>query len=294
MLRTARVSSCAALACAVLLAVAGSAGAAVYGGTSGDGLALGAVTNRAGTQLQRLHLHLEGTCDDGQPLFYRGTATRVITPPQTIPQGLTVFTAPAIGPGGRVTATGVGTGDYGTRVGSLQFTLAAQIRRGTLTGTVQGTVSLTDRAGQQPPITCRFAPVPVSARSSAGIVYAGSTTESEPVVLRLDRRRRAVRRLLVGWAAGCKPSGQFAIPDDLRNFPLGTTGRFGDVFDIGPLDLGAGAKRTVTYQIAGRIRGARASGTLKVGVRDVDANGAPTTTCGPQSIRFSAATTVGR
>ena len=73
-----------------------------------------------------------------------------------------------------------------------------------------------------------------SATRSPGRVFAGSTSQDHPIVVRLDARRRKVADLLFGWESStCKPDDIYLNADEsFGDFPL-AGGHFGDAFDTG-------------------------------------------------------------
>jgi hypothetical protein len=74
----------------------------------------------------------------------------------------------------------------------------------------------------------------------------------------------------------------------LTNFPLHAN-RFGDSWTE-PFDLPDGTKRTVAYEVAGRVTQRSIKGTLHVGVTDTDAAGATTASCDTGTVTWNVVT----
>jgi hypothetical protein len=95
--------------------------------------------------------------------------------------------------------------------------------------------------------------------SSPGTIFAGTTSDSRPIVLQRSRDGRRVDALWVSFYAACQEAGGgFAIGEELLDFPL-RSGVFGDTWTAEP-------DRTISalYSLRGRVGAVRASGTLRV------------------------------
>ena len=109
------------------------------------------------------------------------------------------------------------------------------------------------------------------ATRSPGRVYAGRTSQDQPVVARLDAKRKRVTDLLVSWdSSSCQPEGfvhyrrgACRTSGSRRRAASATRG-------MTRSRLADGSAARITYAVAGRVarRGA-ARGTLRIGV-DVD------------------------
>ena len=107
-------------------------------------------------------------------------------------------------------------------------------------------------------------------------------------MVELNRPRTKVTDLLIGWGAGCTPSGAYELGEHLIDFPV-SKGAFGDVF-ADEVSLDAGGKRRFDYSVRGRIGATKASGRLSVSLKDTDASGTATGTCTTGTITWSART----
>ncbi len=110
-------------------------------------------------------------------------------------------------------------------------------------------------------------------------MFAGSTSQDHPVVVRLDAKRRKVADLLFGWETStCKPDDIYLnVSESFGGFPL-SGGHFGDAFSLSytPDEGGAGK---VDYDLVGRVARTRASGTVRVNLTETDPAGAVTVAC---------------
>ena len=262
------------------------AGATIYGGRSAGRDAF--VLRRRGRTLDIVGVWVSGTCDNGDALTYSAPISFATQQPSALPEGANVASGNRLSRSGRFSATGAGTADYGTNVGQVTETITGRVGRRSASGTIDLTVVLVDRATQQPFTTCRTGVKRWRARSSPRRVFGGLTSFGHPVVLELRADRRRVRTVLIGWQADCEPPDTFGVPDELVNFPISRTGRWGDKF-TGRFQIEGGAgERTFEYDLSGRIRGSTATGALAVKVTDRNPAGAVTSTCTRSRHRYVA------
>jgi hypothetical protein len=121
------------------------------------------------------------------------------------------------------------------------------------------------------------------ARSAPGRIYAGATSQDQPIVVELDKRRRTVERVRFGWSGPCP--GEWAIGDRVEDFPL-HDGRFGDSFSPA-FDADDGGRIAIDYDVAGRVTRTRASGRISVQFDRTDAAGALTQHCASGTVTWS-------
>lgn len=284
--RSARAVRGIVLSALVAGGVAAPAGAAVYGGTSGNQNAFVLATQ--GRALTVAAVWVDARCDNGTTLTYSGPIEFADRQPAELQTDQNVVTGNRIRSTGRFTAKGGGRADYGDNVGHVTETISGRVTRRSARGTIELVVALTRKADQQPVTTCRSGRVNWRGRSAPRRIFGGITTFGQPVVAVLRSDRRAVKDLYVGWSADCRPPGVFGLSDALVNFPISRTGRWGDAFEAKfPIEEGGG-ERTFDYTIRGRIRGSRMTGSLQVAVTDRNPSGAVTSTCRRGRHRFTA------
>ena len=288
-MRRARTAFSIALPVVVLGVTAAPADAAVYGGTSGSSNAFVLVTE--GRSLTATAVWIDAKCGDGSTLSYQGPIDFTAGTPSGQREGEIVLGGSRIGSSGRFNAKGGGPADYGANTAQLSVTMTGRVTRRSAGGTMELTAALTDKATQQPSTTCSSGKINWRARSSPRRIFGGITSQGSPIVAILRSDRRAVKDLYIGWTANCQPPGQFGLSDALINFRLSRTGRFGDTFDAKFPIEGGGGERTYEYELRGRVRGSRVTGSLAVTVTDRNPDGAVTSTCRRGKHSFTATST---
>jgi hypothetical protein len=118
-----------------------------------------------------------------------------------------------------------------------------------------------------------------------GHVYAGATSQGEPVVVELTSNRKRVSHTHMGWYANCTQGGYIDVAHDefdLRPFALSPTGafqrRYAATFPDG----------TLIQRFRGRVGATRASGTYQGTF--TSSGQAATDTCRTGVVSWSAAT----
>jgi hypothetical protein len=118
-----------------------------------------------------------------------------------------------------------------------------------------------------------------------GHVYAGATSQGEPVVVELTSDRKRVSHAHMGWYADCAEGGFIDVAHDefdLRPFALSPTGAFQRRYAT------TFADGTLVQRFRGRVGATRASGTYQA---TFTASGqAATNTCRTGAVSWSAAT----
>ena len=148
-----------------------------------------------------------------------------------------------------------------------------------VTGTIRMDAVKTPAGGQ--PIACDTGDMRVNLKRRNG--YGGAITPFDmPAVL--TRTSRTKVRMHVRATADCQPSGRLgraiAVTGTLRD------GRFSGDGDV-KYTQADGTRVTVGYDLAGRLRGTAATGTLRIKVTSVRANGDTGPTCDSKSRRFA-------
>jgi hypothetical protein len=115
----------------------------------------------------------------------------------------------------------------------------------------------------------------------AGVVFGGRTAQSWPVAIEVSKDARQVVRADVGLHLQCTTGMSINTPDNYKQLPLSTTGRFGTSFAQNGVDFGNGQKADIAGSVKGQLNARRTSGTgtwsLKIVIHD--ATGAVIDTC---------------
>jgi hypothetical protein len=247
----------------------------IYGGTTSDNEAIVIATDAKGQKLRSANVAWQAPCNSG-PRFPMAIA---LTP---------VKAEPGFSPGpedlvvsrnakGRFAGTQVAGLIFGDQSAVLSVDLSGRLRGARGSGKLIAAVTIFDAAGTE--VDSCDASLTWSATRTAGRVFGGRTSQEHPVVVRLDRKRKRVSDVIVGWESNtCEP------PDHFFRFPLGFSdlrvraSRFGGTFDESvPMD--DGSRLSFGYELAGSLAKRSVRGSLKVAVTGTDAAGATTLTC---------------
>ena len=255
------------LASAGMPAVAGAADS-MYGGhlgTNDDPIVL--VADKAGQKLKGSVIAFQAACkgSDPTPRVFHESVSVFPARKGTIRLGAWEATRNAKG---RIAATYSRPQNVGENGLLLTMKLAGTLKRGSASGTLSATWTLTNvpAVSAVPPSsavtvleTCSTGVLRWTAKHSPGIVYAGRTAQDEPLVVRLSKDRLKVEDVDVGWHATCTPAeGWVDFPETFAGFPIGTKGRFGDAFTWRyPRDDGTRRERLRRTTSAGRSAAAR-------------------------------------
>ena len=105
-----------------------------------------------------------------------------------------------------------------------------------------------------------------------GVVFGGRTMQSWPIVIEVSKDARQVVRADVGLHLQCTTGMFINTPDNYRQLPLSTTGRFGTSFANNGVDFGNGQKADIAGSVKGQLNARRTSGTgtwaLKIVIHD--------------------------
>jgi hypothetical protein len=153
-------------------------------------------------------------------------------------------------------------------------------------GTLDADVDITDRASDERAGSCRTGTVRWAATRDPGRVYGGATSQEEPIVLRLDRRRRTITDVLVGWQTStCEPPENFMrFGERFGAFRLRSQ-RFGDAFTDSVSHVGREDRLRLRVDRIDRARG-----RLHVTVTGTDAAGSRTLACDTGDVPWRART----
>lgn len=115
---------------------------------------------------------------------------------------------------------------------TVRFTMSGTITKRVAAGTFQAEVLTI--AGASTNGGCRTATYRWGALREPGRMFAGATSQDEPVVVRLSSDHKSVDELVIGWDVPvCRPEEaaiSFQFGDFLTNFPI-DHGVFSDTFD---------------------------------------------------------------
>jgi hypothetical protein len=274
---TTRAAGFAIAAIAVSTPAPALAGNAVYGGSTSAGAAIVINADKKAKKLRSAIVSWKANCDDGTRFPVSVQMKAVVAEPGFTPE----FGELAVSRNGKGRFAGTQLGGFTTdeTSGTLKASYSGKLTKKRATGTLDATITIVERAGGTTVATCRTGPVRYSATRSPGRVFAGSTSQDHPVVVRLDARRRKVADMLFGWESStCKPDdAYFNVDETFGAFPLGG-GHFGEAFAqiFTPNEGGEGR---IAYDITGRVARTRASGTVRVNLTETDPAGAVTVAC---------------
>jgi hypothetical protein len=277
-------------AAVAILVAAPPAGAAesVYGGSTNDGEPIVLKADAKAKTLSSAVIGWHAKCGDG--MYFPGSTELSAT-----------FATPGFSPGyrdlmmsrnagGRFAGTQLGAGSVATAAMSMVVDLAGKLAPTRASGTLHAVVKIMDPATGAAITSCDTGVVRYVATRAPGTIYAGRTSQEEPVVVRVDVKRRAIADLLANWRTStCTPDALYRYPERLKAFPLKRTGAFGDTW-TGDYPIDGGGKRTFAYQLGGRVTRTTTKGTLHVTMNDTDAAGTQTLSCDSGGIAFKATT----
>jgi hypothetical protein len=281
----------AALALATTLGTAPGALAAdsVYGGSTSATEPIVVNADKAGKKLRSAVVAWRADCADDQGYFSNGST---LTPTSG---------APGFSPGPRdllTTRNGkrrfsgrqeVGF-DLGDHVAVVVVKFDGRLGAKAASGTLSADVSIVERTSGNQVATCKTGRLRWKASRAPGRVFGGKTSQDQPVVARLDAKRKRVTDLLVSWEpSSCQPEGGFHFWERLSNFGVKSSGRFSDSWDSTEPISDGGSART-TYALTGRVSRRTARGTMRFGVTWLDAAGATQRSCDSGGLTWKATT----
>jgi hypothetical protein len=281
----------AALALAATLGTAPGALAAdrVYGGSTSGFEPIVINADKAGKKLQSAVVAWRGDCSDDSGYFAHGST---LAPAKG---------APGFSPGPRdlqMTRNGKRrfagrqeiAFDLGDAMAVVMVTLDGRLGAKAASGTLSAKVAIVERATGNELTTCNTGRMRWKATRAPGRVFGGKTSQDQPVVARVDAKRKRVADVLVSWEpSSCQPDGGYHFGERLSNFPLRSGGRFTDTWDVSEPMPDGGSART-TYTLAGRVSRLTARGSLRFGVTWLDAAGATQRSCDSGGVTWKATT----
>lgn len=267
------------------LGLAGPASAAVYGGDTEQSDPI-AITLAKRGQVKSIGVMWTAPCQSGMRVDYGRILTASKKPPSVIGPGDNPVFAKL--KKGRLSGTSLSTADFGDQgSGAISQKFSGRLKPKTASGTWSAHTNVLDAAGNTID-SCDTGTMRWSALRGPR-VYAGSTTQGDPVVVITKKDRSRLDYFGFGWQAGCTPNGFWHVGEEFGNFPLTGSGAFGDTFTNDyPYSDGTG-KNSFTYSINGSLKKTRGSGTLSVHVAGTDTSGATTMTCDTNPVQWSVA-----
>jgi hypothetical protein len=253
-------------ALALVAAAPAPAATSVFGGSTNAGEPIALTGDQAAKKLRTMVIAVAARCADGN---YYPVATRLSA------------AHAKHNAGGRF----AGTVTSSVAPTTLKITLSGRLARTRASGKLAVDVTSTDGS-----LDCHSGTVRWSATRSPGHVYAGSTSQNEPVVVKVNRKRTNVDDVLIGWETDSCTTQDFFYRqgEDFTDFPL-RAGHFGDGFS-NTFDDGSGGKVRLDYSIDGAVKRTASKGTLRVGLTNTDATGATKMSCDSGTIAWRTTT----
>ena len=257
----------------------------VYAGQPQSGVPdqLVLVLPNAGTAITRVTFHIDVPCATDFESVDFGTTRNVDTAPDQL-QGGAHYLVDGKVVAGKLSGTILGA----DRVNDTTWELMNVVLRGTVSKTrASGSMAVklvrSDAATGATLAQCSRV-IRWSALRNPGVVYAGATSQDEPIVLELTKDRRHVSHAHVSWLAPCQSGGAWIDPHDefdLKPFPLSKTGAFSRTYDFG---FGQGTTAVTEIEtFAGRVGLTRAAGTFRADIALSGATGSSTCSTGKAS-----------
>lgn len=262
---------------------------AIYGGSTTGSEPIVVNADKAGKRLRTAVVAWRADCSDDGSYFSNGST---LTPTNS---------APGFSPGPRDLSTSRNgkrrfagrqqvAFDLGESVAAVAVTFDGRLGAKAASGTLSAKVTIVERASGNQVATCDTGRLRWKASRAPGRVFGGTTSQDQPVVARLDAKRKRVANLLVSWEpSSCQPEGGYHFWEHLSNFSLKPSGSFTDSWDSTEPMSDGGSART-TYALAGRVSRLTARGTMRFGVTWLDAAGATQRSCDSGGLRWKATT----
>ena len=257
------------------LASSASAASTVFGGQTNADEAIVVRADAKAKKLRSIAIAWEAQCTGGK--FFSDSIELAPVGANSTPQPRRLLMSR--NGKGRFAGKQIATYQLDTANAGVIVDISGRIRGRRASGTLAATVKILDTATGAVQDSCTTDTVRWTATRDPGRIYGGTSAQDEPVVVRLDRRRKKVAEVLFGWqSASCQPPDAFLrVGERATSFPLRHT-RFGDAWDQS-YNLDGGGKAAVSYALDGRVARRSATGTLQVKVEETDAAGAVTMTC---------------
>ena len=264
-----------------------AAGGVFGGATSGDE-AIVVETDRTAKRLRGAVVAWVAPCEDGRRFSDASSLEPVAAEPGFTPGADDLVVTRNRRGRFSGTQTTVHRTDAVSIVAELE--LSGRLRTRRASGTLAATATVVDRASGDVVTTCGSGSQSWSASRSPGRIFGGRTAQDEPVVARLDRKRRRLTDLRVGWeTAGCQPPDRYLRLGEHFVDVAVRSRRFGGSFDESYPIEGGGAI-AFAYELSGSVARRTLRGRLRVSVNETDAAGATTVTCDSGQVRWKAMT----
>jgi hypothetical protein len=264
------------------------AASGVFGGSTSAGEAIVLTTDAKAKKLRSAVIAWDAPCADGRSFPMAVELAPVAAEPGFTPGPDDLLVSRNAK--GRFAGRQFAVWGLGTQSAIINVELSGKLRAARASGRLKATVSILDETTVAEVTTCETGSLKWSASRSAGRIYGGKTTQDEPVVVRLDRKRKRVDNLLVGWESStCEPPDRYMrFGEQFSNFAVRAR-RFGDTFDQSyPTD--DGGRIAYAYDVAGTLSRRSIRGRLHVTVTGTDAAGATWLTCDSGAVDWRAAT----
>jgi hypothetical protein len=269
-----------------LTAPAHAAAGAVYGGSTSAHEPIVLRADRTGQRLRSAVMSWEAQCNDGAIFPLAAELPAVAPSPGISGGGFELLMSRNAK--GRFTGVQVVSFQLGSGTADVLVRFAGKLRARSASGTLSADASIRDDGGNEVD-ACDTGTIKWNASRSPGRLFAGKTSQDEPIVVRLDAARTRVRNVLVGWqTAACRPEGFARFGESFTDFPL-RGGRFGDAFEES-LEEADGGKVRFTMDLAGRVLRRSASGRLQATITSTDPAGATRLSCDSSTVTWTAAT----
>lgn len=281
-----RTALAASVAGSLLFAPAALARGAVFGGSTAASQPIVVRTDAKAKRLSSAVIAWTADCKGGQRWADWSEVAAVRAQPGFTPgSGDLVLSRNRRG---RFSGTQLYASSAGDLTAAITVQLSGRMKRKRASGTLHASVTLLDAAGNMQD-GCESGSVKWTASRAVGRIFGGKTSQGQPVVVRVDRARRNVSDLMIGWGSRrCVPDGYLAFGERFADFPLKNR-RFGDAFTQ-DFPMEDGSKRTYAYDVGGTVAKSAARGSLRVQVTQTDAAGAQTMSCDTGTVSWRALT----
>lgn len=260
------------------------ASAGVYGGETSQHDPISLTVGKNG-HVKSIGLVWSASCQSGSTYAFGDVLMASKTRPALIGPGENALFATLAK--GKLKGSSLGADDFGDQgSGAISQKFSGKVKRATATGVWRAHMDVSNPGGTKID-TCDTGTIRWGVTTGPN-VYAGSTTQGEPVVIIARKDRSRVDYFGFGWRADCTPPNDFwDVAEEFGNFPLTDSGAFGDTFTTDfPYTDGSG-KNSFTYNVHGSLHKKAGSGTLSTHVVESDSAGTATTTCDTNSMKWS-------
>lgn len=177
----------------------------------------------------------------------------------------------------------------------FQHKIVGRRSGGRMIGTLRSLLTDRDQAGAVIR-TCDSGPMKFNVAERD--VFAGLTSQRNPIVITMNPARTRVLRLRWDWDGKCtlglaaRPEtlATTYVPDEIRAFPVDGLGRWGGTFKYDPQadPAGTGISTAYAYRIVARRSGRLIRGTITASFTETDSAGGVTRDCASGPVTFQA------